>query len=242
MKKVSNQNFENSSEKKPGSNPMNRRKFIGGVTSAAVGLTVVPRHVLGGSGFIPPSDKVNIAYIGTGTQGLRELPDLLEVPEAQVVAVCDPQKYAIGYYDWSPKGLLNQLRETIGDKNWMPGGENKIPGGRDCGQQVVEGMKLYGLFLHRDLVGEAHAVGRQHAGQRVDEHALHRQRVGHQAGVLPGRAAEAAQRVARHVVAALDRDLLDRVGHVADRDLHEALGHCFGERPSAMVSVSSANS
>lgn len=139
MKKESNKNFENSSEKKAGSNSMNRRKFIGGVTSAAVGLTVVPRHVLGGSGFISPSDKVNIAYIGTGTQGLRELPDLLEVPEAQVVAVCDPQKYAIGYYDWSPKGLLNQLRETIGDKNWMPGGENKIPGGRDCGQQVVEG-------------------------------------------------------------------------------------------------------
>lgn len=116
---------------------IDRRKFIGGVTSAAVGLTIVPRHVLGGSGFIAPNDKVNIAYIGTGTQGLREMPDLLEIPEAHVVAVCDPQKEAIGYFDWSPQGLLNSLRETINNSNWKPGGDGKIPGGRDCGQQIV---------------------------------------------------------------------------------------------------------
>ena len=118
---------------------IDRRKFIGGMTSAAVGLTVVPRHVLGGYGFVAPSDKVNVAYIGTGTQGLREMPDLLEIPEAQIVAVCDPQKEAIGYYDWSPQGLLNSLRKTMGNPNWMPGGDGTIPGGRDCGQQVVEG-------------------------------------------------------------------------------------------------------
>ncbi len=123
---------------KSGVRSLDRREFIGGVTAAAVGLTIVPRHVLGGAGFIPPSEKVNIAYIGTGTQGLREMPDLLKVPEAQIVAVCDPQKEAFGYYDWSPQGLLNSLRSTIENENWTPGGDGKIPGGRDCGQQIVD--------------------------------------------------------------------------------------------------------
>jgi hypothetical protein len=119
-------------------NSLNRRSFIGGVTSAAVGLTIVPAHVLGGSKYVSPSDKVNVAYIGAGTQGLRELPALLQIPEAQVVAVCDPQKEAIGYYDWSPNGLLNELRKTIDNPNWKPGGDNKIPGGLDNGKQIVD--------------------------------------------------------------------------------------------------------
>ena len=52
---------------------MNRLKFIGGITSAAVGLTIFPAHVLGGKNHIAPSDKINLAYIELGTQGLREL-------------------------------------------------------------------------------------------------------------------------------------------------------------------------
>ncbi len=78
------------------------------------------------------------------------------------------------------------------------------------------------------LVRQAHAVGRQHAGQRMHEDAAHAERVGDAAGVLAAGAAEALQRVARHVVAARDRDLLDRVGHAADGDVDEALGHLLG--------------
>ena len=57
----------------------------------------------------------------------------------------------------------------------------------------------------------------------MDEDALHAERVGNGAGVLAAGAAEAAERVTRHVVAALDRDLLDGVGHVLDGDPEEAL-------------------
>ncbi len=138
MEKESNQKSENSPERKSGSNSMNRRKFIGGVTSAAVGLTVVPRHVLGGTGFIPPSDKINIAYIGLGTQGLRELPDIIQLPEVQIIAVCDPQRKAINYYDWSPTGLRGEMRKLIGKSNWNTGGNNTIPGGLDNGKEIVD--------------------------------------------------------------------------------------------------------
>ena len=84
-------------------------------------------------------------------------------------------------------------------------------------------------------VGEADAVGRQHAGQRVDQDPLHAQRVGDAAGMLAAGAAEAGERVAGHVMAARDRDLADRGGHIVDRDGEEALGdflEALGRRPA----------
>ena len=54
----------------------NRREFIGTVGLGSM-ATIVPRHVLGGKGFVAPSDKINIAYIGCGTQGLREMCELI---------------------------------------------------------------------------------------------------------------------------------------------------------------------
>ncbi len=37
-----------------------RRNFIKTATIASAGFMIVPRHVLGGKGFIAPSDKLNI--------------------------------------------------------------------------------------------------------------------------------------------------------------------------------------
>jgi predicted dehydrogenase len=114
----------------------NRRKFLGAAAGAAA-LTIVPRHVLGGPGYVPPSDKITLAYIGVGTQGLREITPLLNAPEIQIVAVCDPNKDAVGYRDWSQNGLLKQIRATIGKPDWWAGGEGVIPGGRDAAQDIV---------------------------------------------------------------------------------------------------------
>ena len=38
-----------------------RRSFLGRAAAAAAAVTVVPRHVLGGPGHTPPSEKLNIA-------------------------------------------------------------------------------------------------------------------------------------------------------------------------------------
>ena len=119
-------------------NKIDRRKFIGGISSAALALTIVPRHVLGGAGFIAPSDKITLAYIGCGTQGLRELLPLLSIPELQIVAVCDPQKYATGYFDWSKNGLRDEIRNTLKSPDWKSGGDNTIPGGLDNGKEIVD--------------------------------------------------------------------------------------------------------
>ncbi len=117
---------------------INRRTFIGGVSTAAVGLTIVPSTVLGGK-HVAPSDKINVAYIGLGTQGLRQLADLIEIPDVQITAVCDPQRKAIDYFDWGPTGLRDQMRKLMGKPNWNTGGNNTIPGGLENGKEIVDG-------------------------------------------------------------------------------------------------------
>ncbi|MBN1481606.1 gfo/Idh/MocA family oxidoreductase [candidate division KSB1 bacterium] len=116
---------------------MNRRKFIGSTAATAATISIVPRHVLGGAGFIPPSDKITVANIGCGTQGLREMPGMLENPEIQVVAVCDPNKFTTDYLDWSPNGIRNLIRTTLEDPEWGAQYQG-IPGGRDIGKEFVE--------------------------------------------------------------------------------------------------------
>jgi hypothetical protein len=114
-----------------------RRKFIG-TAAAATAFTIVPRHVLGGPGVVAPSDKITLAHIGMGTEGLREMLPLLQIPEIQIVSVCDPNKDAVGYRDWSKDGILNSIRRTVGKPDWRAGTEGTIPGGRDVGKDVVE--------------------------------------------------------------------------------------------------------
>src|SRR5205085_9770894 len=65
---------------------ISRRKFVELTAATAAAFTIVPRHVLGGKNYVAPSDKITMAYIGVGTQGIRELLPLLAQPQIQVVA------------------------------------------------------------------------------------------------------------------------------------------------------------
>jgi hypothetical protein len=118
------------------SKSINRRQFIGSAAAASVAFTVVPRYVLGGKGHIAPSDKLTLAYIGCGTQGIREMAELLKEQSIQIVSVCDPNKMSTNYVDWSKNEIRDIMRKTIGEPGW---GENLkgIPGGRDMGQEMV---------------------------------------------------------------------------------------------------------
>jgi len=114
---------------------MNRREFLGSA-AATVAFTVVPRSVLGGLNYVAPSDKITLAYIGCGTQGLREMVRLVTNPEIQIVAVCDPNKNTTNYVDWSLHGIRNGIRNVLEEPRWGEG-LTGIPGGRDIGQEVV---------------------------------------------------------------------------------------------------------
>ena len=79
------------------SKSISRRNFLGQAAAATVGFSIVPRRVLGGLGYVPPSEKVNIAFIGVGSQGLRVMLRFLQQPDVQAVAVCDPNKSNADY-------------------------------------------------------------------------------------------------------------------------------------------------
>lgn len=116
---------------------LNRRQFLGQAAASTAALTVVPRHVLGGAGYVAPSDKITLAYIGVGTQGLREMMPLLSNPDVQIVAVCDPNKDSTDYVDFSPNDVRDIIRRTLENPTWGEGMKG-IRGGRECGREVIE--------------------------------------------------------------------------------------------------------
>jgi len=68
---------------------MNRRNFIGKAVVGAAAVTVIPRHVMGGKGFIAANDKLNLGYIGTGKQIYTLLPSIGACKETVAVAASD---------------------------------------------------------------------------------------------------------------------------------------------------------
>jgi predicted dehydrogenase len=65
-----------------------RRKFLRNSSLAAGSFFIVPRHVLG-RGFIPPSDKLNIAGVGCGGKARVNLPLAYNNGSDNIVALCD---------------------------------------------------------------------------------------------------------------------------------------------------------
>ncbi len=70
-----------------------RRKFIKDAAFTTAGFTIVPRFVLGGKGYTPPSDKVNVGIVGVGGRGRRNINQLLNLNDVQVTAIADPAEY-----------------------------------------------------------------------------------------------------------------------------------------------------
>lgn len=70
-----------------------RRHFTKTVATGAAGFMILPRNVLGGKGYIPPSDKVNIGIVGAGGQGQQNVKNLLALDDVQIVSVTDPGRY-----------------------------------------------------------------------------------------------------------------------------------------------------
>lgn len=77
---------------------LSRRDFLSAAGTTLAAATLVPRHVLGGSGFTPPSDKLNVAMIGAGGQGMQNTKNLLLEDDVQIVAIADTAEWA----DYSP--------------------------------------------------------------------------------------------------------------------------------------------
>ena len=66
-----------------------------------------------------PSDKINIAFIGVGAQGLRVMLHFLREPDVQGVAVCDCNKSGANYPQWDTQEFCKSVRKLLGvDSGW----------------------------------------------------------------------------------------------------------------------------
>ena len=65
-----------------------RRTFIKKSALTALGISIIPRHVMG-KGFIAPSDKLNIAVIGAGGKGFSDAVNVYNNGASNIGAVCD---------------------------------------------------------------------------------------------------------------------------------------------------------
>lgn len=93
---------------------VSRRRFLAQAGAIGLGVSIVPRYVLGGPGFVPPSDKINMAFVGVGSQGLRVMMHFLGEADVQGVAVCDVNKSGANHPQWSENEFCDSARELLG--------------------------------------------------------------------------------------------------------------------------------
>ena len=66
----------------------NRRQFLKKSVYSSAGFMIVPRHVLGGTGYTAPSDQLTKAIIGVGGMGRAHIP----YEGTRTLAICDVDK------------------------------------------------------------------------------------------------------------------------------------------------------
>ncbi|MDB5018426.1 MAG: oxidoreductase, partial [Mucilaginibacter sp.] len=66
-----------------------RRDFLKTSTVAAASFMIVPRFVLGGKGYIAPSDRLIIASVGVGGKGADDISHFDKTGKAELAFLCD---------------------------------------------------------------------------------------------------------------------------------------------------------
>ncbi|MGB2866436.1 MAG: Gfo/Idh/MocA family oxidoreductase [Sedimentisphaerales bacterium] len=130
---------DNSTGRKPSEKKqaINRRQFVTTASAAVAAFSIVPRRVLGGAGYVPPSEKINVGYVGAGTQGIRQLMDALPKTELRIAAVCDPNKDSNNYVAWSRNEIRDKVRAFLKKPNWGQG-QRGCRCGREVGREIID--------------------------------------------------------------------------------------------------------
>jgi len=99
-------------EKNPG---FSRRQFIRTAGPVLAGMTIVPRHVLGGAGRIPPSETIQVAGIGIGGVGRGQIASIGKQAGTRIAFLCDVDDvYAKPTYNNFPKAkVYRDYREML---------------------------------------------------------------------------------------------------------------------------------
>src|SRR3546814_9850751 len=90
-----------------------RRKFIRNAAIAS-SVFIMPRHVLGGPGFIAPSDQLNLAAIGAGGKGASDIRNASVNGRERVIALCD-----VNFGGSSKASVEIRKRTRLQSKNYI---------------------------------------------------------------------------------------------------------------------------
>jgi len=92
-----------------------RRAFIKTSAIAAAAFMIVPRHVLGGKGFLAPSDRLIVAGVGAGGKGASDISMFYKSGKAEIGFLCDVDtKRAAGTVQAFPKAkFYKDWREML---------------------------------------------------------------------------------------------------------------------------------
>jgi predicted dehydrogenase len=109
-----------------------RRRFLR-ATATLAAISVVPRWILGGPGRTAPSDRLNVAIIGTGGQGITNIKELLRHSDVNVSAICDVAEFwDNSHLYYRHHGGRGPAKEAIAEHNR----QHPDQGRRDCSVHV----------------------------------------------------------------------------------------------------------
>lgn len=104
-----------------------RRKFLQQSVLAAAALTLIPRNVLGGRGFIAAGDRINLGFIGTGRLARWYFEHFTNLPGVHLLAASDVDARKLkkfkelvdGYYTRTTSNPSYSDCRTFGDYHEM---------------------------------------------------------------------------------------------------------------------------
>ena len=152
-----------------------RRDFIQTSAAAATAFMIVPRHVLGGPGYVPPSDKVNIAAVGVGGKGRSDTISCGNHPNANLVAFCDVD-------DTKMDEFVKHLKEKEPDKPQIVEMFNKGPKYRDFREMLDKEKSIDAITIstpdhnHAVIAARAMRMGKHVFCQKPLTHTVYEAR------------------------------------------------------------------
>lgn len=85
-----------------------RRDFIKKSALTTAGMiiapTIIPASALGRNGYVAPSNRINIAFIGAGNQAGNDIRGFIKDERVQITAICDVNKESTGYWNGKVAG------------------------------------------------------------------------------------------------------------------------------------------
>jgi len=138
--------LSNSNKRNPKGRTLSRRKFLGTTATAAAAFTIIPRYVMGGPGYTAPSDLLNVAGIGVGSQGGGDIQQIC-TPDVPIVR---PQRNFNGSPLSKEQLAAQEARAAeMAKRNQAAGGQTNtnavVQMGAAGGGKVIKLANIYAL-------------------------------------------------------------------------------------------------